>query len=198
MKEVDLNSKKRGKYGSVKDKALTPAEVETIYLGLKSNKDRCIFILGAYAGLRVGELVQMRREWLERKKFGEKEVLCVNIPNESRDIKNKYSIWRPKTRRERTTYIFKKELFLEVENYFEHNESLGYSIRGLQAWSYANLGRCIHSLRATAVNYLRYVENFSIEEISVMLGHKNIKTTQNHYKTQNKATTEYVLTQRFK
>jgi integrase len=196
MEVININA--RGKYGSSKDKALTPNKREEVYKNLKDNKDKVIFILSAYAGLRVGEIYQMRKEWLERTFFNEKEVLKINIPNECRDIRNKYRIWRPKTKSGRSTYIFDKERFLEVESFFNYNESLGLAIRTIQYRVYKMCGVSIHSLRATAQNYFKYEMNFPAEVIAVFLGHKDIRTTLQHYNTLNVAQAESFLIQKYK
>lgn len=189
-KIIDLN--KRGKYGSAKDKAKSLKELQELLKILKDPKSRMIIILCGFAGFRVGELTQLRKEWLNRIDFNGKEVLSINIPNECRDINNKYSIWRPKTKRERTTYLFDKELFLEVEHFYLYNESINLKIRGLQNRTYKLIGVSIHSLRASATNYYRFI-NMPIEVTSVFLGHKEIKTTQKHYSSLNKAMAENYL-----
>jgi len=193
-----LNINARGKYGNSKDKALEPKVREQVLKSLQNNKDRVIFILTAYAGLRVGELQQLRTSWISRSNFGDKEVLCIDIPNECRDINNKYSIWRPKTKRARRTYLFDKELFLEVENYYKYNESINLSVRGLQQKSYRLFKVNIHALRATAQNYFKYELNLTTEIIAVMLGHKDIRTTLQHYTSLNTAQAESYLIKHYK
>lgn len=189
-KIIDLN--KRGKYGSAKDKAKSLREIQEILKTIKDPKSRMIIILCGFAGLRVGELAQLRKDWLNRIEFNGKELLSINIPFECRDINNKYSIWRPKTRRERTTYLFDKELFLEVEHFYRYNESINLKIRGLQDRTYKLIGVSIHSLRASATNYFKSI-NTPIEVTAVYLGHKEIKTTQKHYASLNKAMAENYL-----
>jgi integrase len=197
-KDIVININTRGKYGSAKEKALTPNERVRIYSECKDNKDKIIFILSAYAGLRVGEITQVRTEWLKRDKFGDKEVLSIAIPNECRDLRNKYKIWKPKTKNSRTTYLFSKELWLEVENYFKYNESIGLSLRGIQERCYRLTKVSIHGMRATAQNYFKYEMDLPAEVIAVFLGHKDIRTTLQHYNTLNKAQAESFLIQRYK
>ena len=189
---TEINIKARGKYGSAKDKALTPDKRKEL-LSLLSGKEKIIFILGAYAGLRVGEIQQARKEWICRKVFNNKEVLAITIPNECRDIKNKYKIWRPKTKRARTTYIFDPQIFSDVEAYFNYVDDLKLSVRGIQALSYRKFETSIHSLRATAQNYFKYELNLPTEIIAVMLGHRDIRTTLQHYTSLNTAQAESFL-----
>jgi len=195
MKIINLNQ--RGKYGSAKDKALSPNKRDEVYKNIRDQTDKVIFILSAYAGLRVGEIEQMRSEWIERTHFNKKEVLAINIPAEDRNIKNKKMIWRPKTRRQRTTYIFDKELFLEVETYFRHYPLIKLSIRSIQNRVYKMCGVSIHSLRATAQNYYKYELQLPTEIIAVMLGHRDVRTTLQHYTTLNKAQAESYLVNKF-
>jgi len=200
---IEINLNARGKYGSAKDKALTPDERVKMIKKLKKDSDRVIFILTAYAGLRVGELEQMRKEWIEIKTLNDNELMCINIPNECKDI-NSRKLWRPKTKRERTTYIFEKDLYLEVKHYFNHNDSIGIKIRAIQERVYklcANIllkKKSIHCYRATAQNYMKYERGLIPEVIAVMLGHKDIRTTMAHYNTMDKAQTESYLINQFK
>jgi len=197
MKHINLINK----YGSAKDKALTPTERKKYYKALRDKKDKVIFILTAYGGLRVGELEQVRKEWLKRVTINDTEVLSINIPNKCNDINNLRKHWQPKTTRERTTYLFNKDLWLEVEHYFDNNKSIGIKIRAIQERIYKlcalilNKKTSIHAFRSTAQNYLKYERGFIPEVIAVMLGHKDIRTTLKHYNTMDKAQTESYLQQ---
>jgi len=201
MKEINLNS--RGKYGSAKEKALNPDERIKLYSKLKQQKDKIILLLGAYAGLRVGEIEQIRKTWIKRKSFAGVEVLAITIPKEDRNIRNKYLLWQNKSKKERTTYLFLKEDWLEVESHFNINESINLSIRGIQERVYKFTSvilfkkKSIHTLRATAQNYLKYERSLIPEVIAVMLGHKDIRTTMKHYDSMNTPQAESYLIQQF-
>ena len=41
-------------------KILTPAEIKTVFQVLKNERDRALFALGIYAGLRVGEIITLK------------------------------------------------------------------------------------------------------------------------------------------
>jgi integrase len=194
MDIININS--RGNYGSAKDKALHPSARDELFNKLTNLRDRTILILGCYGGLRVGEIQQVRKEWLKRQKINDKEVLTITIPEECRDINNLYKLWRPKTKRGRTTYLFNKELWLEVENYYNYNISIQLGIRAIQNISYNKFNVNIHSLRAMAQNYFKFEMNMPIEVIAVLLGHKDINTTTKHYMSLNSAQAESYLLQK--
>ena len=195
-KEINLNQ--RGKYGKSKDKALTYTERTNLINNIENTKDRVILIGGAYAGLRQGELVQCRKDWLEWKEFGDKKVLAINIPGECRNLKNKYGVWKPKTRRSRTTYIFDLGLAREFYNYFNDNElGINISERNLSEYRVKiimgnMIGRKIssHCLRASTTNYLVKELGLDIGDAATLLGHKDERTTLDHYKGLSKANTE--------
>jgi len=195
-KEININVRK--KYGKSKDKALSYTERENLIDNLENTRDRVILILGAYAGMRQGEIIQCRKEWLDWKDFGKKKVLAINIPAECRNIKNKLELWRPKTRRERTTYIFDVGLAREIYNFFKDN-SLGVNISERNLSEYRvkiimgdMIGRKIssHCLRAGATNYLIKEIGLDIGDTATILGHKDERTTLDHYKGLSKANTE--------
>jgi len=196
MKKINLNA--RGAYGSAKDKALTPTQRVSIYKNISDKTNKVIFVLGAYAGMRVGEIEQCRKEWLSREYIAEQEILAITIPNECRNVKNKKSIWRPKTKRGRTTYIFDKDKWLEVESYFESNEFIPLTTRSMQNRCYNMTGISIHSLRATAQNYFKYELQLIPEVIASMLGHRDVRTTMQHYNTMNRSQTESYFEQKLK
>lgn len=112
MKVINLNA--RGKYGKSADKSLEFEELEFLRYGLEDKKERLILIATAYAGLRIGELVQCRKEWLRWDVLvsGEDKlrVLAIDIPEKTRNILNLYSNWNPKTKSKRTTYIIDENL----------------------------------------------------------------------------------------
>lgn len=187
-------------YGKSKDKALPPKERDELHKQLKDTKDKILFILGAYGGLRVGEIAQCRFNWLEWKEFNDEKVLAINIPNEDKDSKNLYKLWRPKTKKGRTTYIFKNDCANELYFYFKHNErGLQLTERALRyrvsrSWGLKNFSP--HALRAMAQNYFLYELNFEPKVIAVMLGHSDIRTTMKFYNTMNKASVESYLVNR--
>jgi len=193
-----INIIQRGKYGSAKDKALTPESRKETYTQCRDAKDKVFYILGAYAGMRVGEMEQCRKDWVKRSSFSGKECLSITIPDECRNNHNKYEVWRPKTKNGRTTYIFDKELWIEVENFYNYNDDLGLTIRGIQSRCYRLTKTSVHSLRATAQNFLKYEMLFPAEVIAVLLGHKDVRTTMQHYNTLNRAQAESYLVQRYK
>ena len=58
-------------------KILTPAEIKTVFQVLKNERDRALFALGIYAGLRVGEIITLKKNQLFTKDGGVRNVLKV-------------------------------------------------------------------------------------------------------------------------
>lgn len=199
MKVINL----RTPYGSSKDKALEPRERELLFKEVKDRKTRIILILGAYAGLRVGEMRQCRFSWLEFKDINEQEVLCINIPDEDRHVENKLKIWRPKTRKGRTTYVLNNKYAHELFAWYENNECIDMCEDHISMYVIKKKLNLIlertenlltaHALRSTYQNYLLYECNYEPKFIAVVLGHKDIRTTMKHYNTMNKASAESYL-----
>ena len=197
MKHIDLVQHR----GSAADKSLTPEERNKLLRELKEDKHRIILILGAYGGLRVNEICQCRLEWLERTTLKEKEILRINIPAECRDARNKLKIWRPKTRKERTTYLFESNIINEVYFWFKNNPAGIKTSRQAVNKMIAKHFRPIiqrdnispHALRATAQNYFRYERHYSTSFVQIVLGHKDIRTTEKHYNSLTKASAESYL-----
>jgi integrase len=202
MKHIDIREKR----GSGKDKALAPEERLKLLQQLKEDKHRIVLLLGAYAGLRPNEICQCRFSWLEKKVIGEKEVLAINIPEEDRDIKNKLKIWRPKTRKKRTTYIFESDIYNEVFFWYKsnpngifisrqavHNFVKSYFIPIIEREDFST-----HALRSTCQNYLLYEKNYEVKFVAIALGHSDIRTTQKFYTTMNKASAESYLINQLK
>lgn len=130
--------------GKSKDKALTPKEREVLENNLKDTKHQMILFLGAYAGLRVSEMIQCRQawlEWVEIENLG--KILAINIPVEDSDVRNKFKRWTPKSKApkthidnlknlpnelskelnlSRTTYIFESNIAHSVWFWFDNNE----------------------------------------------------------------------------
>lgn len=197
MKHVDLREKR----GCGKDKALSPDERKKLLDNITKDEHRIILILGAYAGLRPNEICQCRFSWLEKGKFNDVEVLKINIPAEDRDARNALKIWRPKTRKSRTTYIFDNSLINEVYFWFKnHNKGLQVSRIALHKTIKNHflpiIGRdnfSTHALRSTAQNYFLYEKNFDAKVVTIFLGHSDIRTTQKHYNSMTKASAESYL-----
>jgi len=206
MKEINLRAT-----GHSKDKALTPSERDRLRTELKHEKLRIVFILGAYAGLRCREIAQTRFSWIEWQEIEGKKILVLNIPTEARDIRNKYKLFRPKTKVGRTTYIFDNELANEVYFYYKHNidglvVSESYIRREVRKHFNTMLGRSLdyedkhlavstHALRSTAQNYFKFELGHADEFIQLCFGWKDLRTIQNHYRTMNRASGESYLKQ---
>jgi integrase len=194
--ELDVR-KKRGKASS---KSLTEQEkVKLIntFENLNSKKDLAILILGAYAGLRVGEISQVRKEWLNLIKIKtesgeEKEILEINIPEESYNLRTNYKgcIFRPKNRKARTTFIFDLKKAYFIKNYFDY-ENVAISRQAILYRVYSwnkilerqKLFLTVHALRSTATNYMIYELKLAPEFVQMCLGHSDIRTTYENYRS---------------
>ncbi|HEY9684463.1 MAG TPA: site-specific integrase [Oculatellaceae cyanobacterium] len=58
-------------------KILSPAEIKTVFQLLKNDRDRALFALGIYSGLRIGEIITLKRNQLFTKEGGVRNVLKV-------------------------------------------------------------------------------------------------------------------------
>lgn len=58
-------------------KILSPAEIKTVFQILKNDRDRALFALGIYSGLRIGEIITLKRNQLFTKEGGVRNVLKV-------------------------------------------------------------------------------------------------------------------------
>jgi integrase/recombinase XerD len=58
-------------------KILTPDEIKTVFKILKNDRDRALFALGIYCGLRIGEIITLKRKQLFTKEDGVRNLLKV-------------------------------------------------------------------------------------------------------------------------
>lgn len=197
MIEIDLQQER----GSAKEHSLTLKERQILEKELK-NKDRIIYIVGSYAGLRVTEIAQCRFSWFEYILVGDKKVLAVNIPSKDRDSRNKYKLFQTKNRTARTTYIFDLELATEVYAYYKYN-SEGLLISRERIWqriktwnkylARENNNIHPHALRSTAQNIWKFELGHDDTFIQLCFGWKDFNTMVSHYRTMNKASGESYL-----
>ena len=127
-REITIKKSKKGiKYSKSADKALTFEELEYLQYNINNIRERIILIGLAFAGLRIGELVQCRKDWLRWDVLDsgdkKKRVLAIDIPSQDRNILNKYMLWTPKTKTERTTYILDELLSQTFFDYYMNNNN---------------------------------------------------------------------------
>lgn len=60
-----------------KAKILTPKEISDIFRVLRNSRDKAMFALGIYAGLRIGEIIALKTDQLFTKSGGVRNVLKV-------------------------------------------------------------------------------------------------------------------------
>lgn len=196
--------------GKSKDKALTPKERELLEKKLKDSKHLMILFLGAYAGLRVSEMIQCRKAWLEWVEIeGLGRILAINIPEEDSDVRNKFKRWTPKTKYPRTTYIFETDIAHSVWFWFDNNEDgIALSRQNITTiivkGSFAKIIRRLpsqitaHALRSTYQNYIFFEKNFDIKFCQLVLGHMDDRTTMKHYTSLTKESGLSYLTGKYK
>lgn len=197
VKHINLSQKR----GAAKDKALSPEEREILLNKIIKSHHRIILMLGGFGGLRVEEICQCRFSWLERTKLKDKEVLRIKIPAEDRDARNKLKLWRPKTRKARTAYIFENDILNEIYFWFQNNPGglkiSRQAIHDIVKKHFCRIiGRkefCTHALRSTAQNYLLYEKDFKPKFVAIVLGHADMRTTIKHYNSMNQASAESYL-----
>lgn len=189
-----IKSRKGEKRGSAKDKALTPDEKKLLLDKLTDQKDRIILILCSFAGLRIGEAIQVRKEWLRWTTIdNNKRIIEINIPAEDKNIIEGLRVWRTKNRKARTTIILNEALASEVFTFYNSGLEIGLTERAIfkriaKKWTLiinrSNL--CPHALRSTAINYMVQELGLDPFAVQIMCGHENFKTTTNHYLSKGK------------
>lgn len=115
--------------------ALTPEQRQFLIKDIRSNenlqfnqKHLVMLYLMMYAGLRRGEVVQVRKSWLSKSKLVingvERDLLLIDIPYRTNDIrkgKGKF-IWKAKTRKsQRVSIVFDEQVSTYIEAYYESN-----------------------------------------------------------------------------
>ncbi|MDA3856450.1 MAG: site-specific integrase [Candidatus Woesearchaeota archaeon] len=115
--------------------ALTPEQRQFLIRDIKINqnlkfnpKHLVMLYLMIYAGLRRGEVVQVRKSWLSKSRLiingVERDLLLIDIPYRTNDIrkgKGKF-IWKAKTRKsQRVTIVFDEHVSTYIEAYYESN-----------------------------------------------------------------------------
>jgi len=58
-------------------KILSPDEIKNVFKFLKNDRDRALFALGIYSGLRIGEIITLERKQLYTKNDGVRNLLKV-------------------------------------------------------------------------------------------------------------------------
>ncbi len=186
---------------SAKDNTITTNEFDELYKVLLKPKHKIILLLGARAGLRVQEINQCRTSWLEIVKINDNDVLAINIPDECRDLKNKYALWRPKSKKKRTTYILDNGQANYVFHWFANNEEgINLTRQHITTNIIKEVYRKVinkqittHGLRATCQNYWGWTLGLDIRFIQACLGHVDYRTTMKHYQSMNKESTQSML-----
>jgi integrase len=198
MKHIDLRTKR----GCAKDLALSPiTERDYLYKTLTDTKDRIIFLLGCYAGMRSEEIGQCRFTWLEWEEYGESKILTINIPLEDKNTRLPYKKFKQKKDWKTGIYVFDNEIANEIWFWFMNNKDglkisrQSITTRRVKPHFGKLLNRTIttHALRSTFINYVTQELRLPNGEkpdpmfVKTLLRHRDLRTTMKHYKTENKA-----------
>jgi len=139
--EVMKKSDSVKKIKSSKYAALSKDERIWLEKDLLSDKDYVfnqkhivIFYLMVYAGLRRGEVVQCRKDWLTLVKMDingvERNLLQISVPYKDRDIiKGGNWMWKAKSKHsERTIIVLEESVSMYLKTYFDANKNgVGFS-----------------------------------------------------------------------
>ena len=210
MKTIDVRQKR----GSAKELALTPNERNKLYGLLTDPIDRIIFLTGCFAGLRTGEMCQMRFEWLEWYEFEGNRILKIVIPDKCQDARNAHKVWRPKILWKTALYVFDNEIATEIYMWYNMNkkglqmsrQAILYRVKHHLYKALLKLGAplernnlTVHALRSTFVNYiineyrLPNGEKLDPMFVKTLLRHSDLRTTMAHYKSETIAQQEAYL-----
>lgn len=194
--ELDIRKKR----GSAKHKSLSQEERYTLintFESIGAKKDLAILLLGGLAGLRVTEITQVRPEWLKIIKVKSEngqdlEILEINIPEECPNLRKtkRGTYFRTKNRKPRTTFIFDLKHAMFIKNYFDY-ENLAISRQAVLFRVYSwnkilnrqKLFLTVHALRSGATNYMIYEKKLAPEFVQMCLGHSDIRTTYENYRS---------------
>lgn len=147
MKHINLNP--RGKYGSSSEKALERWEREFLENTLTDELDLFLHHIMTYGCLRLGELVQCNREWIETPlDERHRDKLVLKIPAEQVDVflkvKNPQSkkTWTCKTYKDRTMIIYNKQS-VQIIKIFLNKYKYGVSELFTRAGKQSSIERAI-------------------------------------------------------
>ena len=160
---------------------LNQKEIKELIFHIKNKKHKLMISLLYATGIRVSELVNINLEHLD---FGKKQLL----------------VKQGKGQKDRHTILSDKVIY-DIKNYLAETEITGYlfpakkghlSVRTVQeiikqAAKKAKIINCAtpHRLRHSFATHL-YEGGTNFEVIQKLLGHKNIKTTQQYARVANK------------
>ena len=149
----------------------------------KNPRDFLLFTLSINTGLRISDILSLKVEDVKDRKGNIKDSLNVL----EQKTKKRRNIPLNKQAQEALNYYFKKTGIYDLERYLfiSTKTRINKPISRIRAWQLINkwcrevgidfkVGG--HTLRKTFGYHLR-MQGFSIERISDLLGHKNIKVT---------------------
>lgn len=193
--------KKNSKKPKSKHNVLSTDEIQSIKSSIKNNREKLIFYSLIYTGMRVSELIHMKKDWLYiRKGFihipESQECPCYECKKElkyrkSGNIRKPSGVWMPKTEDGSRIIKILPELDELLNKYFEEHDSImEIAPNRVSVWRLLKeLGKRAeikhnlfpHAIRATFATILAE-ENIDIYTLKDIMGWKDINVAASYVK----------------
>lgn len=176
---------------SSKEDSLNSGELANLLLACETLRDKVVVYGMAYAGLRVSELVHLRRTWIN----WEENTLTVPIKQECscwecNYIKSpKNGIWKPKTKHGARTILVHPQLIPVLKEFLEGQD--GVDITRQRVWQRLKIlaknaiirhNTYPHGLRATCASNLAH-DNISSPGLQYVLGWARLSSAESYVRT---------------
>jgi integrase/recombinase XerD len=162
---------------------LSSKEIEQVFKLLKPGRDRCLFGLGVYTGMRIGEIIRLRQDQVFTPDGGIKYQLTVKRLKKRANVYSDIPV-HPKLRqllKEYKSTVRKSEwLFPSSESIHGHLSRIRAHLILAEAFDALKLqGASTHSMRRTCLTQMSRagIPLRTIQEIS---GHSNLGQLQSY------------------
>lgn len=183
--------KRTRKGQSCKEDSLNPGELVNLIDVCHSLRSKFIVYSLVFGGLRVGELVHLKRTWIN----WEENTITVPLRqkcNCKECLEYREGMWKPKTRKGARTFRIDPRLRPVMENYL--NASDGLSVTRQRVWQIikelSEIARILHNtyphcLRATCATILAY-ESMSSPGLQHVMGWARLSSAESYVKSEEK------------
>ena len=174
-----------------KEDALLENEVEDLIDACKNKKEKFVIITLIYTGMRVGELIHMRKSWLnwqdERIEIPlKRECDC----NECKVYRN--GVWSPKTKAgERKIKLLDPRVKTILREYFTLFDEINMTRAGVwhlvkRVAKRTKIPHKIypHAIRATAAHIFAHNHKFTAPTLAYVMGWKSITMAEEYIKSE--------------